>query len=959
LADRAVLDLIGGQFPRAVTALEQASDWAPSNAALYSDLAAADLELATATNQHVLLIRALASTDRALTLAPSLREARFNRAVALEKLHLRVAARSEWDRYLALDAHSAWADEAARRRKQLDAPSCSSTWRTQESELAKAAARGDRAEVAGVVRRFPQPARLYTEERFLREFPGKDVQTSKVLLGQIILIADALREQGGDEMLSLATAAALKALPSEPERLAWVRAQQRFGVALTEFRTRRFSNARPLFGEALDLLSRTGNPFSHWADFYIAVCDYQAADYDQALHRLVSLKGRAEEARFPILSGRIQWMIGLIAVVRGNLADALHAYRQAATQFEKTGEQENLAAIYSLEAQNLEFLGDERDSWRYRLQALSREGEILDPLRRQGLFQGAAIASLEASAPTSALAFQEEAVAAAQAAAKADLIAESFLRRAVIFEELGRLDLAAADLRHAAVAIAQVDDPVLRRIVEVESQVVDVKRQLTRNPRTAVDSLTHILEEYRQTHFLRQIASIHLLRAEGYLKLHQDGPAEADLRIALDLLERESTEVDDLGLRSFFLDLSRSTFDTIIEFYVDRGNVKAALEYLERSRAQCLLTLGERFAPPALARSRRPGVASRALSPQALQSALPSGVVLLEFAVLKTRILAWTITRERILLTATPCAQSRLTGLVARLNAAMQGEVVLPQDASRVSAEAFDLLIRPVLYQLSDATEVILIPDRVLFRVPFAALRDTQSGQFLLELYRLGQAPSATAYLQSLVRLRGISTAPPEAAVVVGNPSLGRSSLLPDLAAAEEEAREIAAQYSHAVLFVGPSATKSAVYTAAAYAEVLHIAAHGLAEEDSDPESGILFAPEAGTAAPRPRPEFSRVQLVYLSACETARGRLSESEGALSPARFFLGAGVPTVIASLWKVDDRGARDLALAFHSRLRQGAGALAALQQAQIELLHKGTSARVWAAFVAVGADNAKRR
>src|SRR4029079_6793541 len=129
------------------------------------------------------------------------------------------------------------------------------------------------------------------------------------------------------------------------------------------------------------------------------------------------------------------------------------------------------------------------------------------------------------------------------------------------------------------------------------------------------------------------------------------------------------------------------------ELYADRGNVDAALQYSERSRAQCLLTLGERFAPPNLTRSRRPGVASRALSPRALQAALPSGVALLEFAVLKTRILTWTITRERTLFTATPCAQAHLAGLVERLNAAMQGEVILPQETSRVSAQVFDLLI--------------------------------------------------------------------------------------------------------------------------------------------------------------------------------------------------------------------------------------------------------------------------
>src|SRR5205807_4027802 len=81
--------------------------------------------------------------------------------------------------------------------------------------------------------------------------------------------------------------------------------------------------------------------------------------------------------------------------------------------------------------------------------------------------------------------------------------------------------------------------------------------------------------------------------------------------------------------------------------------------------------------------------------------------------------------------------------------------------------------------------------------------------------------------------------------------------------------------------------------------------------------SGSLFAHELAGR------HFGRTQLLILAACQTSGGRIRRGEGVLSLARPFLAAGIPTVIASLWDVDDAGTRALLVAVHEALRSGAG------------------------------------
>jgi CHAT domain-containing protein len=125
---------------------------------------------------------------------------------------------------------------------------------------------------------------------------------------------------------------------------------------------------------------------------------------------------------------------------------------------------------------------------------------------------------------------------------------------------------------------------------------------------------------------------------------------------------------------------------------------------------------------------------------------------------------------------------------------------------------------------------------------------------------------------------------------------------------------------------------------------IIHFATHALLNDERPELSGIALS--AIDRDGRERSGFLQlhhvfaldlpVDLVVLSACETAAGSEIRGEGLASLARGFMHAGALRVVGSQWGVDDMATAELMKRFYQRLlKQGMPAAAALRQAQIEI------------------------
>jgi CHAT domain-containing protein len=96
--------------------------------------------------------------------------------------------------------------------------------------------------------------------------------------------------------------------------------------------------------------------------------------------------------------------------------------------------------------------------------------------------------------------------------------------------------------------------------------------------------------------------------------------------------------------------------------------------------------------------------------------------------------------------------------------------------------------------------------------------------------------------------------------------------------------------------------------------------------------------------------------LVTLSACSTALGKLVSGEGILGLTRAFFYSGARNVTVSLWNVNDSATATLMKSFYENLKRGLPKSSALRQAKLTLLRgknpTWSQPYFWAAFVLVG-------
>jgi CHAT domain-containing protein len=97
--------------------------------------------------------------------------------------------------------------------------------------------------------------------------------------------------------------------------------------------------------------------------------------------------------------------------------------------------------------------------------------------------------------------------------------------------------------------------------------------------------------------------------------------------------------------------------------------------------------------------------------------------------------------------------------------------------------------------------------------------------------------------------------------------------------------------------------------------------------------------------------------LVVLSACETARGRVASGEGIIGLTWSTFIAGVPTAIVSQWKVEATSTTELMVGFHRNLKAGFHKSEALRRASLALLKTREFRHpfYWAGFILVGRAN----
>ena len=164
-------------------------------------------------------------------------------------------------------------------------------------------------------------------------------------------------------------------------------------------------------------------------------------------------------------------------------------------------------------------------------------------------------------------------------------------------------------------------------------------------------------------------------------------------------------------------------------------------------------------------------------------------------------------------------------------------------------------------------------------------------------------------------------------------------------------------------VFIRDEAREETAKTESSKYRIVQFAAHGVLNDFAPMYSHIVLAQKQGNPnedglleAWEMKDLDLNADMVILSACETARGRVSNGEGVIGMSWALFIAGVPTTVASQWKVESSSTTELMLEFHRQLLSGKNIskAEALRRASLKLMKtaKYKHPSYWAGFVIVG-------
>ncbi|HEV7767155.1 MAG TPA: CHAT domain-containing protein [Thermoanaerobaculia bacterium] len=849
----------------------------------------------------------------------------FNRALALEGLENRTAAQRAWKDYLQVDQSSEWADRARSRLAALRPPAtfppilpssaesvCGdplASRRFAENTLlprwAEATLKGDGPLVAGALREIEQIA---------------EARTACSEDGSVREIAAALRSLSGNGVRSAANA--ILTLQSVN-----LRARREQGRDVGAAYERAMADAR-----------LTGLPLDRLAAGLCAFQYYYAGDY-AAAKRILDGAPR-DESRFPAWTAQVYWAEGLLQAVQGSPSQSLELFQKTLRLFEGAREPRNIAAVNMLIAENLTVLDDRKQSWSYRLRALSALARCNDPSRLFYALNEAAEAALIADRPFVALAYQESAGVLAAASEDASERAYHAVWLAMIQDRCAQPRAAADSIQVARNAVTQIATDDVRRRVLADVDLADGFLQQTSDPPRALASWSSALGYFRSLGAHYRAAQLLLARGKGYGRAGDIDRARADFEAGIEELEQQRQRVSDEDLRTSFFGRGAELFDELISLFANLGDASRSYDVAERRRERTLFDAFEGIIR---------GITATSAS---VMQVLEEKEVLLEYAVLEDAVIRWEVRRDGITMVRTPVSRERVRKAVADLYTGRKRTGI--SDTQRRALVWLRSVLVPAGSVLGEGTRLVIVPDSALAAVPFAALLDAPSGQFLIEAHAIEVSPSATLFEACRERERAMGAVRSPRALVFGDTRGSSASSLPALPGAHNELRAIA-QTLNASPVIDGQATRAAFLRAAPGADIIYLAGHAVAGATPARRAlviaGDLREGDGRLSTVEIRANRFRGRLVVLAACDTG---VVQGEGVTSLVRAFLVAGVPAVVGSLVAVEDGATEELLTPLARQLMAGRSASEALREVQLQSLVRDRNVDPfhWAGFQLYG-------
>ena len=331
-----------------------------------------------------------------------------------------------------------------------------------------------------------------------------------------------------------------------------------------------------------------------------------------------------------------------------------------------------------------------------------------------------------------------------------------------------------------------------------------------------------------------------------------------------------------------------------------------------------------------------------------LQRQLGENAALIEYTAIDEELTAFVVTNDHVSVVRNLGLESEIATMVSQFrfqietlrfgSSKMRKHLPLLADRAKTHLMSlYDKLVKPLTARV-DKKALIIVPYRALNYLPFHALHD--GNHFLIENQEVSYVPSARVLMQCLERPQQ----DPKSALLMGvadaqTPYVGR------------ELESLQRIFPASRTFLNENATVKALQDNSSVIDVLHLACHAQFRSDN-PLFSALRLGDGWLTVRDARKLKLKCQLVTLSACETGVNAIAPGEEIIGLTSGFISAGAPSLLMSLWPVDDESTGEFMADFYRQLCRLLSAPRALRQAQLNSLQRQSHPFFWSPFILVG-------
>ncbi|HLH32767.1 MAG TPA: CHAT domain-containing tetratricopeptide repeat protein, partial [Terriglobia bacterium] len=687
---------------------------------------------------------------------------------------------------------------------------------------------------------------------------------------------------------------------------------------------------------------------SLWVDLNKVDAQIVTGQFQAARHSLAHIVEVAHRNGFIWMEARALSIYGYSVSLTDSYGEMLRLLFQADATFAKLDtNHDRIRSLYYLSVYH-NGAGDHDEALRLGLECLrlTNDGDAprisrLDWLIGSILYQQGLVPQ--------ALMFEEQSVEESEKDPGPAVVATTAGTLAQLYESAADHKAAERYLRIAKDAFDKMPQGYAKARIEILLGLTSARVQLDRKNYVDAESLVkRNLDLYSQQPFraAKELKAPSLmLLARTYAETGRSKNAAQAFNEAIELVENDGEYLQSEKLRSMFDDERRELYDAAIDFESSHGSPDAAWTYLQKYRSKLFLEFLAEFNPN-IEKTRSK------LDRARVQQMVPKDTQIVEYALLRDRLLIWVVTDKLFTVRSVPVKRTDLEASVETVLKELRGE----SDADQALTQLARVLIEPIAPLLDTNRTLVIIPDRALNGLPFGALRRPGKNQYLIEEFPIVESPSLTYFLAGGEHIR---ETPRNAIVEFGSQNGGSSEL--------KELNALSRFYTNVKLYAGQQVDKPTFLAAMSKAAIFHYAGHSATDAVDPLRSSILLdgnrsGPNSVTAVDISQQRLASNAVVILSSCDSSVGNSRDGIGVRGLTSAFLIGGAGAVVGSLWPVEATSTAELMIRFHQVFAQGHMPVAkALRAAQLDFLRSFPDRNhpyYWSGFVVTGNFNALR-